>query len=487
MSSGITDKGKAEQVLSMEELLKEHLPQLAEVERLPKVALEEVMALSDQFPVAFPVHSARLKTLLKKGVQERAKLEEQVNSAYPLVHARVLPLLAAFLHYKRIYGRRKEKELYSSLTLLGLVNRLLKKRPVVFFNPNDTFVLRDGTDGCNGFEEIGHSHERPSLCLQEYMSYDEIKLSALVCVSSESCFVNPGGRHNRGVPGASGTYQSEGVIVGMVGTRFEREGVMEWQDCIVSPDQNTRDRGFGDDPPLKRWLVREWGRLWGAAPLPTWEQAQKAPDGSFISLSSRMLFNTQVYKARIQLSAETLLVEAGVRAAASGLKAYVHVVGLGLGCWLVTPQQHQLYVDAWAAALTAVDTSHIAHIDFSWIKVESCGGTSDGEVMPGTSVTVHFSERDMQAPVPSGTLLVATFAWDGNAMPGNEFWKGMLSASGDPAAACSSGAAELHNALINPRVTAHNLHVASSRGVEHVAEFARHLIKEGNADKCSGN
>lgn len=458
---------------SEEDVLKEYLLPYLDLEPPPKVTLEEFIAKSDEFKFSFPVQRTRVKTLLKNG-HTREDLEEKINSAYPLIHEKLLPLLAIFIHKKKKYGRKKERELYSSMMLLELVDRLLKKRPIVFFNPSDNYLLRDGSEGCEGFEEVGRSHEKPKLPIKEYMSYDEIKLSALVCASSKSIFINDGSRHNRGAPGPPNSFQKDGVIVGMVGARFEREAVMEWQDCIVTPEQNTEDRGYGENPPEKRWLVKEWGKLWDNTKLPTWDQA----DGDlFIPVSSKIKLNTKIYKARIRMSAEILIAEAAHQAAKAGLMAYIHVVGLGLGLWQVCQLQDQLFVESWGDALASMDTTHIGHVDFSWIKVSSCHGAGDGDLFPGTNVTLHFSQRALHAPVPSGTLLVDSFAWDGNALPGNEYWKGMLSASGDPAAACSSQIAELHNALIHPLVTAANLHIASNKGVEHISQYAKRVLQ----------
>lgn len=400
-------------------------------------------------------------------------MEAQFNSAYPLLHHRCLPLLAAFLDFKASNGTRVEKAVYKGLSLLGLVDRLLLKRPVTFFGRGDQYLLRDGTHGRGGFEKIGSEQEAPPLCLKDYLSYDEVKLSALLSVSSSSFFINDGSRRNKGVPGAAGSFQESGVIVGMVGARLKKAGVMEWQDCVVTPKQNTRQGGYGP-PGERQHLQHLWARLWGMT-LPLWEAA--APGETFLEVNKTTRLNVAAYKARMQLTAETLLAEAKSRTKAAGLKAYVHVVGLGLGVWRASHQQDALFVDAWGDALKGSDVTHVAHIDFSWIGAEACQGVRDGEVFPGTDVVIHFSKRSLHDPVPRGTLLVVGYAWDGNALPGNEYWLGKLSSTGDGAAACSSGVAELHNTHINSNVRGANLHVAGPWGVMHVAEYASRIVK----------
>ncbi|KAK4308409.1 hypothetical protein Pmani_019883 [Petrolisthes manimaculis] len=468
-------RGGNEEAPNPEDLLRDHLGELSMVEQPGWVTLEELIEKSESFPIPFRVQTTRVVTLHKSG-HDKDKLEEQINSAYPLIHEKVLPLLAAFLHHKRIHGSKIERRLYQKTDLLGLVERLLKKRTVVFVNSYDRYYLWDKSEGCGGFEVIGTNSEEKPLILADYMSYDEMKISALLCVSSHSTFINDGRRENHGIPGDSGSFQPDGVIVGMVGPRMHREEVMEYQDIVITPQQNKKARGFGKDSGQSS-VVKIWEQVWETE-LPTWHEAHNSSEDTFLYFNPQIIFNKGVYKKRIQMSAEILLIEASVRAGAVGLQAYIHVVGLGLGVWRFYRNQEQLYVEAWGDTLKAIETPNIAHVDFSWIEVDNCHGIKNGEVFPGTNITLHFSRRALHAPVPSGTLLVTNFAWDSNTLPGNEYWLGSLTSSGDPAAACSSGVAELHNTFINPRVTSTNLHIVSRHGIEHVAKYAQRLEQQ---------
>jgi len=445
-----------------------------------RVALRTVLANSASHPVAFPVHTARLDTLIKNDTITEGVAEDMINSTYPIIHAKMIPLLQDFLSLKKVSPYGTERKYYKDKNLEELLNKLVQHRPILFMHASDKYMLPDKSWGRGGFEEIGKgeddSLDRLRLC--EYNGYDEMKLAALVSVGCQSAFINEGDRYNRGVATAASAHEAQGVIVGQVGPRFERRGVMDWQDCVVSQAQNTPENGYGaaptrplpppSSPPLsvveyKTALNAMWARLWGVAGnLPTFAGVDASGPG-FSQFRKDAFLNEEVYSARVRLTAEVLLLEAVERAKACGLKAYVHVVGLGLGVWRVSERQPALYVAAWQAALHALP-SHAARrlhtLDYSWILPQ--------ELPMGhlTGVRVVFSKRPLHAPVPAGCLLVCNYAWDSNAAPGNEFWAGSLDGSGDPAAACSSSVAELQNWRVNPAVCGGRVRVACpERGV----------------------
>ncbi len=336
----------------------------------------------------------------------------------------------------------------------------------MFMTESDMYLLRNGHKGQGGFEAIGTLAEKSPLILKDYLSYDEMQIAALLGVSVPTFFINNGDRFNRAIPGIPGTFEEQGVYVGLVGARFEKPGRMEWQHMIVTPQQNTVANGYGpnaDPESSKTKLLSIWSHLYGE-PFATFEQVKVDTSGRYISLGADQYLDSVVYKKRMKMVIEPFLVDANERGSNQDKKVYCHIVGLGLGVWQKTPLQAKLMLEVYAEVLKNRDLSSISDIDFSWFpfQYQTCGGIENLGLFktPYNGITIHFSKRnpaDRLIGSDTEKLLVAMYAWDGNAYPGNEYWAGNLTASGDPAAACCSTIPELQNPLINLNVSSKQL------------------------------
>lgn len=82
-------------------------------------------------------------------------LEENANSAYPVLHETALFLYIHFLEHKKRHGTCPENALYANMGLLDFVQRLLEKRSATFYAKNDKYLLVNGTQGISGWEAVG--------------------------------------------------------------------------------------------------------------------------------------------------------------------------------------------------------------------------------------------------------------------------------------------------------------------------------------------
>ncbi|XP_043278458.1 uncharacterized protein [Venturia canescens] len=472
--------------------------------RIPQPStLPQLIERSEAFPLAFPVNSSRCAVLRDRGIPHET-LEFNANSTYPLIHEAMLPLIAAWLKYKRRYGSTVEKALYAKMGLVRFVQRLLEKRAVQFYGADDRYKLLSGATGSDGWENVGTDDEREPLILANCLSYDEIKLSAMMLVSSHSEFINDGSRENRGIPtNDPSSVQPRGVIMGVVGTRFERARLMECQDILLTPLQNNMDNGYGpglDDAggssgersssgssdETKRGLRVIWSHFYGENYHPLYEEAvrrvRSKDNRRYLALTSQTIFDIENYMKRTLLSVEIILLEANTRAEKQNTTAFLHVVGFGLGVWKIIHDQEMYFFKTFEIALKKMNRKlrYVSDIMFAYFRQDKCGGAGNGDYLG--DIKIHFALREPHSRLTRGgdsdKLLVVTYAWDGNAYPGNEYWSGYLTASGDPAAACSTQIPELHNPLINWRNCGENLHVASpEHGLVHIADFAKlHLL-----------
>lgn len=454
-------------------------------------AYEDLLRLSARVRYKFPTSANLIQNL--DDVSPRAVGLNALNT-HPILHLNTLQLIEGFLALKREHGTEKERALYAQLTIEQFIDRMLINRPLAFFMPRDQFLLKSGLDGAcgmdaaEGFGRVGTDSE-DELRLADVLSYDEMAVSALLSVSTATHFINSGARGNRGRPGESGTFESKGVYVGMVGARFERPGQVEYAHCLVTHKQNTEANGYG--PSNSNPLLKLWANFYGCEYFPTYqevcEEAKKEKEEqkkNFLELVTtsvhNVYLNIPVYKQRLRIVIQPFLQDANRRAQEAGKLAYVHVVGLGLGVWAVSSKQAGLMMEVYSELLRELSLPCVADLDFSYFppSIRQCGGVEHEqmfEVVPPNSqrpnsVRVHFSKRDPADVLREERLLVAMYAWDGNAMPGNEYWLGLLTASGDPAAACCSGIPQLQNPDINKAVCGRNALVYDNLAAWTIAE-----------------
>ncbi|KAJ8890496.1 hypothetical protein PR048_010005 [Dryococelus australis] len=434
----------------------------------------------------------RCEYLLREPDVSPATLEMFAESAYPVLHAAAVPLYFDFLEYKTHFGSQEEKVLYADMTVTELVDRLLKKRAATFSGPSDYFLLVDGRQGRGGWDDIGKTNSRSSLRLIDCLSYDELKLSALLSVSSYSYFINNGNRNNNGVPDRNmqGLHRA-GVVIGLTGTRFERPNKMDWEEIIITKEQNVLNKGYGS-PRAVNTSEYYWRQLWCqfyglGRYLPTYRETEtifnSRSTNHYLKLSNiDGYFHNIAFSRRLAVSFETLLMEAQHRAYIAGRFAYIHVVGIGLGVWKISDHQETVFLNSFANCITRLIPilNNVSDINFSWFRENTCGGVPNGGNFrsrdhPRGGIQIFFSKRNPHDRIldpHQNKLLVVSYAWNSNALPGNSFWKGALSGSADPAQACSSQITELHNPHINDlQVCGDNLHIATSRGVVHVSQL----------------
>ncbi len=435
---------------------------------------EELIKNSKEFVkkiMDFPTKNNLIENIVENDDQKKQRIVYQAQSTYPIMHTQIEELITNFLNYKKENGSNVEKKFYKNMNKEAFIDRLLKQRPLMFMTEEDLYILRNKAEGkLSDFESIGKESEKAPLIINDYLSYDEMQIAALIGVSVPTYFINDGNRYNSAKKGELGTYEEEGVYVGLVGARFEKPELMEWQHMMITRKQNTSKNGYGINNSSANSLLDIWSKFYNLN-FPTFEEAEEDKTNRYFKFHEKSVykgnyFDCNVYKKRIRLVIEPFLCDANKRAQNQNKKAYVHTVGLGLGVWAVAAlKQAKLMLEVYADIIKENDLSCISDIDFSWFpeEIKEIDGKKDNESFITkennkiiNTIKIHFSKRNPSALLKGddkGKLLCACYAWDGNSFPGNEYWGGHLNASGDPAAACSSTIAQLQNPYINPYVS----------------------------------
>lgn len=126
---------------------------------------------------------------------EKNEIEQMAAGVRIVLNQRVGQVIDRFLQERRRVGSTQEQLLYSTIDRSSFIKRLISKRPLVFMGPSDFTVLRNGVSMKHGnkeWEKVGAGDSK--INFQEYLSYKEMRISALLGVSVPTFFINDGGK-----------------------------------------------------------------------------------------------------------------------------------------------------------------------------------------------------------------------------------------------------------------------------------------------------
>lgn len=387
---------------------------------------------------AFPISTNSIETIAGLNVVRKEQIEKDAAGVQIVISKETLDLMANFLAYKKEFGTDTEKAVYAGIPNTdAFIDRLLVKRPLMFMTSSDNTILRGaGNHSFNGhaaWKKVGTNAEG-QIKMAEYLTYEEMELAALISVITPTYFINNGRRDNGGAVAPS-PFPLHGYMIGSVGTRFEVPGLMEHKRMIGSSIAALD-------------LTNPINQLWESF-------YQTEGDAKWIDGGAKGTLHKGRYYRRLERILEPVIIAACQTAGAQGKKAIVSLVGLGLGVWSINKsEQRTVFNQVVADIIARRDLTCIDSFDMVYLSDED--GPVNVQDATGRSITLKYTHSPPVYRAQPGLILFSMYAWDGNSFPGNEYWGGHLTLTGDPAATCCSTISQLQNPFINKCLNSFN-------------------------------
>ncbi|QQR61818.1 DUF4804 domain-containing protein [bacterium] len=342
--------------------------------------LDKTVAFKTKFPELVMQHANQLEQFLQKNKNKKTEVKHYAQNAKIFVHAHVKNLIKDFIAYKKTHGTQKEKEYYAHMTEKKFIQAIVEKKYFIFFNANvekNKFIINDGNQETtfNNFNEwkmYQTSYEQSEdFNLEKSLTIDEIKIASLISMMSQTHFINRGDRHNNAK--IESEHLSQGYVAVQVDCCFETENWLEWQDILITADQNKIENGYGTKSVLdtttvfnkddfsQKTLLTIWkqfyqlmdrmSRMQSRIIFPTFDEAQKHFEENqrkditqlkYIPLDREksIYFHIYVYRSRMKAVIEPFLKEAEAVGKAENKAVLLYVTGLGLGNWSYLPKPY---------------------------------------------------------------------------------------------------------------------------------------------------
>jgi hypothetical protein len=220
------------------------------------------------------------------GTRTKEKFVEMAERTRPFVSKELWNLMEEFMEFMRNLPDPEGanyREVYNGMSPADLVKRLIVKRPITFYMKHDRNILRSipkrllpGKGKWDNVAKTLDQRQADFPFLREYISYDEMLMSACVNMSTPTFFVSNGSVKKHVEPKPLDPFIPEGILCGLVGARLQKKGFMESRFAFP---RDPKDKSFNavhqsDD----FWIRKVYREAFPEGKIPTRAEVEAKPE-----------------------------------------------------------------------------------------------------------------------------------------------------------------------------------------------------------------
>lgn len=392
------------------------------------------------------------------------------NNTYPIISKNIFNLLSKFINYKLEYGTDIEKNCYNTINMNKFINRLIKKKPIMFSIKKNSWILKSSPNVFSPMSFWDPENLNSTIIFNEYISLDEMEFSSLILFSICTPFINKGSKKDALTK--DNYHQHEGILIGIPRIICDKPNILDWKYMLIDKMSNVANFGYGNynlnnngnnnNGNKTYMLLNIWAKFYKINYFPCYTDINmenikfiskdiitnftiqhKFPKYILLENYVEVYFHLDIYIKKLYYYSYLFFQEANHRALLYQKNIYLYITIPKFNI-LDNPIQWNVFVSIWINTFLNINNKYINTLYFNT------------DILQDHNINFTFPSDRIKSGnkmpndiIGDNLLLIRNFEYDSTSYPGNEYYEGFIDESDNSINASNSFMAFISNPDLN--------------------------------------